>query len=729
ASSAADLPRAMRRTIPGPLALGSVEGVRAAARALREQRPLEADAAVERAERSLGGRIEVFGREVDLRRCERSLAHVTDGWRPIDWEADPWEEHGAGASTIARADAVTPDLRRAVRAPRREPPDPKRQWVVGRLEEAVHLACGAALLRETEPARAASFARASLDRMVDFAQAPRGIQWACAMEVSLRAANMAIALRLLAADPVAEARPLALLEILRSIALHVAWVPRHLEDDGAIPNNHLVADWTGMLVVAALLPRLPGAGAWALRASRGLSRELSRQVLPDGFSFEGSVGYHRLALELFTLGELCARAAGAPIDAEARRRLARMYRATLELHDPSAPAPRFGDDDSGRAIPFGPRPFGELGWILALGAASLGMDELGVEAPGSEVYWLLGARAAARHRARRKPAAPKADASLPHAGIYVLRSPRTICAISCGPNGTAGLGTHGHNDKLSFELRVDGRPVVVDPGSGSYTGDPTLRNRLRGTAAHSTVRVDGGEQQAIPSSRLFALPEQARARCVSFESERSFARFVGEHLGYRSVGVVHRRLFYLDRGDGRLTIEDRLEGSGVHRLELRFVLPDERADLRPRASEAEGRQAAGRVVVLGDPDDGAARLVGPPGASARLEEGVHAEGYGRLVRSRHVVFEIEAQLPVTLRTRLEPARAGARLPADDWPSTAAHTTRRSATAREGRVASGGAVGARRRGAGVAGGMAAGGIGGAGSQEGGAASGKVGAGQR
>lgn len=662
ASSVADLPRALRRTIPGPFALGSVAGVRASARALRERRPGEAAAALDRAERSLEGRIDVFGRVVPLRRADRAILHVTEGWAPIDWEADPWEPTEGDPS---RAGSRLRSVEGGPVVPLREPPDPKRQWVVGRLEEAVDLASAAALLRETEPVRAAAFARAALDRMADFAQAPRGIQWTCAMEVALRAANMAIALRLLAADPVAEARPLALLEILRSVVLHIAWVQRHLEDDGAIPNNHLVADWTGMLTVAALLPRLPGAGAWALRASRGLARELERQVLPDGFSFEGSVGYHRLALELFTLGEACARTAGAPLPAPARQRLARMYRATLELHDPTAPAPRFGDDDSGRAIPFGPRPFGELGWLLSLGAASLGVDEWCVEQPGSEVYWLLGADAAARLEGTGRAAAPKRDASLPHAGVYVLRSPRTICAISCGPNGTGGLGTHGHNDKLSFELRIDGEPVVVDPGSGSYTGDPALRNQLRGTAAHSTVRVDGREQQAIPKARLFALPEEARARCVSFESEASFSRFIGEHMGYRGLGVVHRRLFFLDRRDGTLSIEDRLEGKGVHRVELRFVLPDERVELGSHSPDARGR-----IVEIGVPGEPVARIRGPDGAAARLEEGVQAAGYGRLVRSRHVVFEIEARLPLTLRTGIEPARARAVMPSPAAPAIA-----------------------------------------------------------
>jgi len=637
-SAASEAPLALRRTAPGPLALGSVEGVRRSALALREHLPDEADAALSLAERSLAGRIEVFGRAVPLRRAVRPVPHASESWAAIDWEADPWGQ-------ARNAEVVS----------LREPPDPKRQWVVGRLEEAVHLACGAALLREAEPSRAAAFARAALDRMVDFAQAPRGIQWTCAMEVSLRAANLAIALRLLAADPVADARPLAILEILRSLSLHLGWVQRNLEDDGAIPNNHLVADWTGVLVASALLPGLPGAALAARRASKGLARELERQVLADGFSFEASVGYHRLALEMFTLGELAARHAGAPLPHAARQRLARMFAATLELHDPDEPAPRFGDDDSGRAIPFAPRPFGAFGWILALGAASLGVDDWCVQRPGAEVCWLLGEGATTRRMRSMRRDLPRRDGALPRAGVYVLRSPRLSCAVSCGPNGTAGLGTHGHNDKLSFELRVDGRLVVGDPGSGSYTGDPALRNRLRGTASHSTLSIDGAEQQELPPGRLFALPEQARARCVSFESEAGFARLVGEHEGYRALGVIHRRTFHLDRHTETLSVEDWIRGDGIHLVEVRFVLPGEEAELRP-SPDGDGRW----IAVLG----GGARIEGPAQADARIEEGIYAAGYGQLVRSRHVVFAVEAALPLVLRTEIAPARAAGAAPGD-----------------------------------------------------------------
>ena len=53
------------------------------------------------------------------------------------------------------------------------------------------------------------------------------------------------------------------------------------------------------------------------------------------------------------------------------------------------------------------------------------------------------------------------------------------------------MGGHSHNDKLSFELHLGGRPVIVDPGMGTYTREPALRNAMRATAAHNTPQLDG----------------------------------------------------------------------------------------------------------------------------------------------------------------------------------------------------------------------------------------------
>src|SRR5207245_2328124 len=78
-------------------------------------------------------------------------------------------------------------------------------------------------------------------------------------------------------------------------------------------------------------------------------------------------------------------------------------------------------------------------------------------------------------------------AVFPQSGITIVRAEEAEVLFFAIPNGIFGKGSHTHNDKLSFVLRLDGEEVLCDPGTGTYTRDPNLRNQLRATAAHNTV--------------------------------------------------------------------------------------------------------------------------------------------------------------------------------------------------------------------------------------------------
>jgi hypothetical protein len=136
-----------------------------------------------------------------------------------------------------------------------------------------------------------------------------------------------------------------------------------------------------------------------------------------------------------------------------------------------------------------------------------------------EVAWFLGPEGV--RRIERLPAAREpGSAALHDAGLAVLRSGDAWLCLSAGPNGQGGTGGHAHNDKCSIELSIGGVDLIADRGTFGYARDPLERNARRGTAGHSTLQVDGLEQNRIVPGRLFALPDTARARLVRVE-ERS----------------------------------------------------------------------------------------------------------------------------------------------------------------------------------------------------------------
>ncbi|PTL77529.1 hypothetical protein DAT35_44010 [Vitiosangium sp. GDMCC 1.1324] len=592
--------------------------------------------ALERARAALRGEFDVFGTRV----C------FGEG-RPVDWSRDLVSGYRYPVVPVERLRLAQPGV------------DPKYPWVLGRLDCLVALGQGYWVADDEEARR--TFARAFVTRTLDFLLANpvgQGVHWTCAMEVALRAANLAQALVMFSDAPEAH-RPEFLVPVLESLAEHTAWVEAHLEDHGAVPNNHLVSNYVGLLVAGLLFPELPDAPRQVARAVAGLRAQMAAQVHAEGTSFEGSVPYHRLAVELFTLALVVARGLGVELGVRYETRLRRMFAASRAWSSEQGLAPQVGDNDSGRVFPFQERDSRDQGYLAPLGAALFGAAELAEGPFPDEAAWLLGLSGLERFQSLPR-ARPVESVSFPAGGFHVLRGAGAVVTVSAGAQGQRGVGGHSHNDKLSFELHLGGRPIIVDPGTGTYTREPKVRNAFRSTAAHNTLQVDGREQVPLEAGRLFALPEAARARVQVFQPGPELDRLTVRHDGYRTLAspVGVERTFLLDKRERALGVTDALVGVGVHDVVSRLHLPDREARLRAPTPEELTRalrvpEAPRRFeplgVELGPAETPVALVLFAAGMEPRLEPSRYSPGYGLVVPSQVVVFGVRLSPPVWLR--------------------------------------------------------------------------------
>lgn len=598
--------------------------------------PGATERALERARAALRGQYDVFGTRV----C------FGEG-QPVDWSRDTVSGYRYPVLPVERMRLAQPGV------------DPKYPWVLGRLDCLVALGQGYWVEREEEARR--TYARAFVARTLDFLQGNPvglGVHWTCAMEVALRAANLAQALVMFSDAPEAR-RPEFLVPVLESLAEHTAWVEAHLEDHGAVPNNHLVSNYVGLLVAGTLFPELPDAPRQVARAVAGLRAQMAAQVHAEGTSFEGSVPYHRLAVELFTLAMVVAGGMGVELGLRYETRLHRMYAASRAWSSEQGLAPQVGDNDSGRVFPFRERDARAQGYLAPLGAALFGDAELADGDFPDEAAWLMGMAGLERFRSLPR-ARPAESVSFPEGGFHVLRGVGAVVTVSAGAQGQRGVGGHSHNDKLSFELHLDGRPVIVDPGTGTYTREPSVRNAFRSTAAHNTLQVDGLEQAPLEPGRLFALPEAARARVQVFQPGAELDRLTVRHDGYRvlSSPVGVERTFVLDKRERALGVTDALVGVGLHDVVGRIHLPDREARLKVPSREQLARalrvpEAPKRFeplgVELGPAEAPVAWVLFAAGVEPRLEPSRYSPGYGLVVPSQVVVFGVRLSPPAWLR--------------------------------------------------------------------------------
>jgi hypothetical protein len=219
--------------------------------------------------------------------------------------------------------------------------------------------------------------------------------------------------------------------------------------------------------------------------------------------------------------------------------------------------------------------------------------------------------------------------------------------FDAGPLGCNFSSGHGHADLLSIQCSVFGEPFLVDAGTCCYTADQQLRNFFRGTAAHSTVMIDG-KSQAEPAGP-FAWRTRCSASLTAWRSDENIVEASAEHTAYPSV-THRRRVSFIE--SSYWIVEDEISGEGSHRIDLRFQFAPMEVEID------EGWVRASR--------DGRAGLLLRPFPSKPFEasirkgcreplEGWVSPHYGQIKPAPAVVFTATAELPVRVVTLLWPS--------------------------------------------------------------------------
>ncbi len=363
-----------------------------------------------------------------------------------------------------------------------------------------------------------------------------GMNWVSPLDIATRLAVWSHAVSALAdASPPGEARAARIVRAVLRQADHLA---SHLSE-WPIPNNHVLGEVAMLFAFASSWPIWKDAKAWMARAEAVLVSEVQRQVLSDGVQYEASVNYHAYALD-FVLLYLHAKATlGEPPHPIVLARARSMAVAYLELVLPSGRRPRVGDDSIDRFF------------VLAHGldAPPLRADESAFGDAIRPVYarvlattrWgrdLLEIRVPTRH-ARH----------FDQAGISIARDTDAAVAFVHGPQHR-NVFSHGHlhADAGSFELELEGVPVVVDAGTYLYFADPEARTYFKGARAHNAPIVD--DVEPMRSLEPFRWESVAGGEYLGFGAAPGAAG-VGNRrklVGAGGVQLEHTRALVVSRG-------------------------------------------------------------------------------------------------------------------------------------------------------------------------------------
>jgi uncharacterized heparinase superfamily protein len=341
-----------------------------------------------------------------------------------------------------------------------------------------------------------------------------------ARAVATRLVNWAISAALLDLDPTSENGAF----VSRSLALHGLFLRENLEWD--VRANHMLRDAVGLVFANELCGCAP-------EALELLHAQLDEQILTDGCHYERTPHYHGIVLQdLLETRALLGDGSPAWLDDA----IGRMAGFLAYLVPEDGRLPLLGDTWHGEPSP-----------------ARL-LEEAGAQTP---------------------PAPGLVERT---SGVVVLRAGPAHAVIRAGAHGPDHQLGHAHADLLSFEASLGAKRIVSDTGTGTYDAG-RVRDRLRSTAAHNTIQLDGRELLEVWGS--FRSGRRGRARVRWRGAAGGFELLHVAHDGWRFLpgAPQHERLLALSAE--RLIVLDAVRGRGRHRLRSALHLhPDAPESLR-----------------------------------------------------------------------------------------------------------------------------------------------------
>ena len=486
------------------------------------------------------------------------------GWQgasfswPIDWHLEPLSNKQSPLIHWSKLDYLNAELAG----------DKKILWELNRHQ--YFLTLGQAYLVTKDERYAETFV-AHLESWMNQNPPKQGINWASSLEIAFRSISWLWALFFFR-DSVALTSQV-FLRTLKFLYLNA----RHLETYLSTyfsPNTHLTGEALGLFYIGLLLPEFSDAARWCQTGRRILLEQLPIHVRPDGVYFEQSSYYHRYTTDFYTHFLILSQINGESVSPEVPQKLSSLLDHLLYITRPDGLTPFFGDDDGGRLVMLDNKAANDFRASLSTGAALFKRPDYKFVAGeiADETLWLLGPEAVDELQ-RIQPVEPASKSiGFQNSGYYVMRDGWTDKAnyllFDCGPHGQANCG-HAHADALSFELAANGKTMLVDPGTYTYTGSAELRDWFRSSQAHNTLTVDG-HSSSVPAGP-FSWQTIATVKPLAWLAKQRFDYVAGSHDGYFQLPqpVTHRREMLFLKRDYWI-MRDWVESAAQHKIDLWF---------------------------------------------------------------------------------------------------------------------------------------------------------------
>jgi hypothetical protein len=382
-----------------------------------------------------------------------------------------------------------------------------------------------------------------------------GPNWRCSQEISLRSINWLFFLYYYADHT-------SLTEEKWEKIIHsLYWMAHHVYENIdfsriAVRNNHAITETLYLYIFGTLFPQLPGAAKWKEKGKKWFEEEIAYQVYTDGTFLQFSMNYHRVVIQLFTVGFLVADANGEKFNDITYERAYKSLNFLYQCQELSnGYLPNYGANDGAIFFPLNSchyrdyRPqLNVLHEMLTGNTLYLGFGPWQEDADFLNVTGKLKNITTSFLSLVQQTGIIRFDKG----GYYLIRETSTLTFLRC-----AGYKDRpGQSDNLHLDIWVNGENILLDAGSYKYNSDEATLRYFMGSEGHNTVMLDGYDQM-LKGSRFIWYYWPKSPKVKFYETAESFViEASSDAFKYLSNNIRIERTIRKPKGENHWFIID-----------------------------------------------------------------------------------------------------------------------------------------------------------------------------
>lgn len=382
----------------------------------------------------------------------------------------------------------------------------------------------------------------------------QGPNWKCSQEISLRLFNWVYALEFYRdSEHLTDSRWAKIQNV-------IFWSLHHVYQNInfsriAVRNNHAITETLCLTLSELFFPFIPQTKIWALEGRKWFEQEIAYQIYEDGTFLQFSMNYHRVVIQLLSLGISVTERHGESFSSIVYKRaynsLDFLYQC---LQEENGHLPNYGNNDGALFFPLTDTDFRDFRPQLNTLHRMLTGTFLYSEKNLQEDF-IKGSSSNSPFNfstIKKRFGA----LSFPKGGFFVLREEKTFIFIRCGNH----KDRPAQADNLHVDIWCQGNNVLRDSGTFKYNTEKKYQEYFMGTASHNTVTINGLAQMLKGDRFIWFYWTQAKIG--EWQETHDTYIFKGSISAFRHLGrnILHSRTLIKKKNETVIEIQDEIEG-------------------------------------------------------------------------------------------------------------------------------------------------------------------------